>query len=106
MRFTMIIRKLIIIVVAFISTFSVYSNIVVGEIRGNFKNNDKYKRFHGYFVFIENLEKYFEPIATGYTDMFNKNNSGYLTTTAVWAQNTGAFLAINANFLDPEMEKL
>jgi hypothetical protein len=81
----------------------VRAQIAIGGVSGGYSSDLGPKKFHRYVVFIEQPGRHFTPLvtkpATGCPTYYAP-----LLTTYDWAQQAGAFVAINASFGDPEQE--
>jgi hypothetical protein len=81
------------------------AQIAIGEINGAFPVSGRLKSFHGYAVFLEMPSQSYFPIVTNPpTGSCPQKFNAPLLPTYQWAQQTGAFLALNGSFGDPEAE--
>lgn len=79
------------------------AQIAIGEVSGSYPYATGTKKFHGYVVFVEQPASYFTPLVTNPAAGCPTKEAPLLTTSD-WAQQVGAFVAINASFGDPEQE--
>jgi Phosphodiester glycosidase len=91
------------LIMLLLSAPGIRAQVAVGEVNGTYTADKVTTKFHGYVVFIEQPGKYFTPLVTRPAPGCP---TGYapLLTTYDWAQQVGAFVAINGSFGDPEQE--
>lgn len=94
------------IIFLFLTAPRVRSQVAVGEVNGNCISDTGPAKFHGYVVLIQKPGDYFTPLVTNPPLGPASCPAGYapLLPTYDWAQQVGAFVAINASFGDPEQE--
>jgi Phosphodiester glycosidase len=80
------------------------AQIAVGEINGSFPSSGTTKKFHGYVVFLELPSQRFTPLVINPVGTCTTKYNAPLVNTYQWAEQVGAFLALNGSFTDPTSE--
>jgi hypothetical protein len=90
--------------VALLAAASAGAQIVLGEINGSYQDRQgKTRLFRGYIAFLRMEGTPFLPVVTKPAPTCVPP-AAPLLLTADWAQQVGAFLAVNASFGEPEQE--
>ena len=92
-----------------LTTTGIRAQVATGEVNGTCTSDYGPAKFHGYVVFIQNPQKNVTPLVTKPPTPACRATpcplkTAPLLTTYDWAQQVGAFVAINASFGEPEPE--
>jgi hypothetical protein len=92
------------ILVSFFCPSDARAQIAIGEVNGSFPSDSGANTFHGYVVFLETSGRQYVPLVIAPSAGNCPQYNALLLPTYQWAQQAGAFLALNGSFIDPEGE--
>jgi hypothetical protein len=89
------------IMLLLLTAAGVRAQIAIQEVNGSFPSSNATKNFHGYIVFLDLSSRQFTPLVINPIGRCPDKYYAPLMPTYEWAQQAGAFLALNGSFINP-----